>query len=113
FRYLNKRKGQSTVEYAILIVVIIGALLAIQVYLKRGLQGRIKQAADDIGDQYSPGNANQMIVTKTYSKTNETFTKGASKKTLLDKEYTNRTTSGFAVLNQDMEYWGKKQTGEK
>ena len=36
-RMLRKR-GQSTLEYAVLIVVIIAALIAMQVYLKRGLQ---------------------------------------------------------------------------
>jgi len=37
-QYLNQKKGQSTLEYAVLIVVIIGALLAIQTYIKRGVQ---------------------------------------------------------------------------
>ena len=34
-KYLNKKrqKGQSTLEYAILIIIIIGALLSIQVYI--------------------------------------------------------------------------------
>ena len=35
-QYLNQKRGQSTLEYAVLIVVIIGALLAMQsVYQKR------------------------------------------------------------------------------
>jgi len=54
FIYLNK-KGQATLEYGIIIAVIVAALLTIQVYFKRGLQGRIRQASDDIGDQFSPG----------------------------------------------------------
>lgn len=52
--FYHKRKGQGTLEYAIIIAVIVAALLAIQVYFKRGLQGRIRQASDDIGDQFSP-----------------------------------------------------------
>ena len=61
--FLNKRrkKGQSTLEYAILIIIIIGALLSIQVYIKRGVQGRLKGAADDIGDQFSGGNTNYIF----------------------------------------------------
>lgn len=62
FKHLNKRKGQSTLEYAVLIVIIIAALLAMNQYVKRGLQGRLKSSTDDIGDQFSPGNYN-------YSKT--------------------------------------------
>ena len=67
FKYLNKRwkRGQSTIEYAVLIIIIIGALLSIQVYIKRGVQGRLKQAADDIGDQFSPGNTNVVKIMTT------------------------------------------------
>ena len=49
------RAGQSTLEYAVVIAVIVGALLAMQVYIKRGVQGRFKQASDDIGEQFSAG----------------------------------------------------------
>lgn len=49
------QKAQSTLEYALLIGVVIGALITIQAYIKRGLQGRYKSASDDIGSQYSPG----------------------------------------------------------
>jgi uncharacterized protein (UPF0333 family) len=54
FIRLNRRKGQSTLEYAIIIGVVVGALIMMQVYVKRGLQGRVKQATDEIGDQFSP-----------------------------------------------------------
>jgi len=52
-RYLNK-KAQSTLEYAVIIAVVVGALVAMQFYLKRGLQGRLRQSSDDIGEQFSP-----------------------------------------------------------
>ena len=50
FKMLNKARGQSTLEYAILIIIVVGALLTIQQYVKRGIQGRFKSAADDIGE---------------------------------------------------------------
>ena len=77
-QYLNQKRGQSTLEYAVLIVVIIGALLTIQVYMKRGIQGRLKSAADDIGDQYSDGNTNVIKTTIKNSYTDETFNAGTS-----------------------------------
>ena len=77
-QYLNQKRGQSTLEYAVLIVVIIGALLTIQVYIKRGVQGRLKSAADDIGDQYSDGNTNIVKTTVTSSNTEETYNAGVS-----------------------------------
>jgi hypothetical protein len=37
---MHCRKAQSTAEYAILIAVVIGAVIAMQTYVKRGLQSR-------------------------------------------------------------------------
>ena len=37
------RKAQQTAEYAIVLGLVVGAVVAMQVYVKRGLQGRIKQ----------------------------------------------------------------------
>ena len=37
---LRFKKGQSTVEYAIIIGVVVAALVAMQTYVKRGLQAR-------------------------------------------------------------------------
>jgi hypothetical protein len=52
----NKNKGQSTLEFAVLVVCIVAAAVAMGVYIKRGVQGRIRQSADEIGTLYSPGN---------------------------------------------------------
>lgn len=43
------RRGQSTAEYAILFGLVVGALVAMQVYIRRGLQGRVKDAVDFTG----------------------------------------------------------------
>lgn len=48
-----KNKAQSTLEYAVLIACIAAALVAMRIYIKRGIQGRVKDAADQIGEQYS------------------------------------------------------------
>ncbi|MFA5260725.1 MAG: VWA domain-containing protein [Candidatus Omnitrophota bacterium] len=37
-------------------VMLIAALVSLQMYAKRSIQGRLRSATDDIGDQYSPGN---------------------------------------------------------
>ena len=44
------RKGQNTAEYAILVAVVIGAIVAMQIYVKRGLQAKVKHVADGVGD---------------------------------------------------------------
>ena len=108
-KYLNKKrqKGQSTLEYAILIIIIIGALLSIQVYIKRGIQGRLKSAADDIGDQFSPGNMNSTKTTVTNSKSQDTFLVGVTKSVLLGDEVTIDTLDS-QILNVEQEFWGKE-----
>ena len=56
-----KRRGQSLLEYAVLIVIILGVLVAMQNYIKRGMQGRWKTSVDDFGDQYDPRYANSLM----------------------------------------------------
>lgn len=46
FSWLNSRRGQNTAEYAILIGVIVAAAIAMQVYIRRGMQARVKDAVD-------------------------------------------------------------------
>ena len=48
FKKLSKR-AQTTAEYAILIALVVGAVVAMQVYIKRGIQGRVKNAVDHTG----------------------------------------------------------------
>ena len=106
FKFLRKVKGQSTMEYAILIIIIIGALLSIQVYIKRGVQGRLKSAADDIGEQFSPGNTNLTVTTRSFSRTADTFNQGVTRSELLENEVTNITTE-MNIINVEQEFWGR------
>ena len=107
FNHKKRKRGQSTLEYAILIIIIIGALLSVQVYIKRSVQGRLKSAADDIGDQYSDGNVNMVRTTKTHSKSREVFANGATTSTMVDNETTNVSMS-MNLINSQQEYWGSK-----
>ncbi len=98
---LNQKKGQSTLEYAVLVTIIIGALLSMQFYLKRGIAGKVKDSADQIGDQYSAGNTNVLESTTTKSKSTESFATGKST-TKLTSELTN-TTKKSVIVNADKE----------
>ncbi|MCK5214386.1 MAG: hypothetical protein KAR05_03420 [Candidatus Omnitrophica bacterium] len=105
FKFLRKMKGQSTLEYAVLIIIVIGALLSIQVYIKRGIQGRMRSATDDIGDQYAPGNTNVIKMTITSASTQETFQDGVTSSVLLADEITT-VTSNQEIINAEQPFWG-------
>ncbi|MBF0594637.1 MAG: hypothetical protein HQL22_06690 [Candidatus Omnitrophica bacterium] len=76
---INNKKGQSTLEYAILVIIIIAALISLQTYVKRGVQGRLKSATDDIGEGFSTSTGgNYYKKTVTISNTIETLKNGLS-----------------------------------
>jgi hypothetical protein len=56
------RKGQSMLEYTILFIIIVAALMTMQLYMKRGLQGRWKSTTDDLGEQYDPYKMNSTTI---------------------------------------------------
>lgn len=103
-KVLTKR-GQSTLEYAVLIVVIIAALIAMQVYLKRGVQGKFRESSDQIGEQFSPGYTTSNLTTATHSRTRDTSTAVSSTTQILN-QFQNRW--GWEnVMASANEYWGK------
>lgn len=108
FKNFNKKKGQSTLEYAVLIVIIIAALLAMNQYIKRGLQGRLKSATDDIGDQFSPGNTNYTKTVVTGANEAQQFGItgiGQQSTNLLNREVTN-TVENSNIMNSQFEFYG-------
>ena len=105
FKFLRKMKGQSTLEYAVLIIIVIGALLTIQVYIKRGVTGRLKGAADDIGDQFSVGNTNFTHTVKVKSNTQELF-EGGESSSVLNQDETTETIYNQILVNAEFESWG-------
>ncbi len=80
---MTGRQGQSTVEYAVLIAVIIAALLAVQIYVKRGAMGRLRTSTDSIGEQFNP-HITEANMSEHYgaNRKEEQFANGVSKSTL-------------------------------
>lgn len=72
------RRGQSTLEYILLIGIAAAALIAILVYVSRGLQGNLRNKADQLGaGQYAPGNttiSNSETKTLTSNNSSESST---------------------------------------
>lgn len=48
------KRGQSSLEYMVLMVVVIGSLIAVGVYMKRGIQGRWKENTGEDSMLYDP-----------------------------------------------------------
>jgi Flp pilus assembly pilin Flp len=50
---LRNRKGQSSLEYALIIAAVIAALVVMAPYVRKAVQGRIRVSSDQVGDQFS------------------------------------------------------------
>ena len=73
-RLFNTKKGQSAMEYAVLIAVVVLGLAAMNIYMKRSVQGRLRSVTDNIGQQYSAGNmTSTYTTTHKYSDVEDTF----------------------------------------
>ena len=89
---MSRNRGQSTAEITVLFAVIIGALLTMQIYMKRAAMGKLRSAADQVGDQFSP-----YVTTSQYhnhykaNKDDVTTTQGLSTSTLTGQEVQERT----------------------
>ena len=107
---LRKRKkilAQSTLEYAVLIVLVVVALLATQIYIKRALQGRFRSTAEDIGEQFSPGASNVFTTVNASSATHEVSNAVGSSSTLTAPDVSNRiVNTAIEAFNSTNEYWG-------
>jgi len=50
---INKIRGQSILEYALIIAVVVAALAAMSVYVQRSAQANLKMIEDQINAQQS------------------------------------------------------------
>lgn len=67
---MRKPKGQSILEYAVLLSIVLSSLLIMQVFVKRAYQGRLKSEVETLGSsQYSPKHTSTLseTTTNTYS----------------------------------------------
>lgn len=85
------RLAQSTTEYAVLVAVVVTALIAMQVYLKRGIQGRIKDLSGQLAPdgsngalQYEAGNTDALYTTTQKGTTVQSYIPGG--KVITDTE---------------------------
>lgn len=72
---MNRRKAQSILEYAVILSVVVAGIVAMNTYMKRAAEGKLRESADRIGSQYSAGNTTYKRVTSHPAgmKTQESF----------------------------------------
>ena len=97
FKRLSKSRAQTTLEYAVLIGVIVAALIAMQRYLKRGYQGKLRESADQMGEQFSPGytkvlDHRKSELAETYE---EQLTDGSSSTTFTNDHVTKKLEDSY------------------
>lgn len=99
---LKNKRGQNTLEYALIISVVIAALLTINTYLKKGVQGRLKESTDQIGKQFDPENF--TTASKTAGSGN-TIT--SEDRDVATGTTTSNITTAETVTKSEYEQWGK------
>ncbi len=50
----NNKKGQTLLEFAVLFVVVVSALVAMKPFIQQSFQGKLKETLDGMGKQYDP-----------------------------------------------------------
>jgi len=78
------KKGQSTLEYALITAVVIAGLLLMQHYMKRGYAGKLKSSTDDIGEQYDPSKFSASYTIDNNSATHQVLANKALTQTYTD-----------------------------
>ena len=96
------RRAQSTLEYAIMIATVVAALLCMQTYIKRGLQGKFRVTVDELGEQYDPANTRGNIV---ISKDSDITT------TIETDEETSKTTTTETIHTDEESRYGHETVG--
>jgi uncharacterized protein (UPF0333 family) len=103
FKRLFKHKAQTTLEYVILISVVVAALIGMQVYLKRGISGKLKESVDSAGQQFSPDSSTYHYDTISETNSTETVADGITT-TTINNQATSRTGSEN-IGNYSSELW--------
>ena len=83
------KKGQSAVEYTVLFMIVMGALISGGIYFKRGIQGKIRTSVDELGDQYDPTLGDSDVMHRLMSNTTTTI-------------LTQNTAGGYWTARQDV-----------
>lgn len=83
--FKRRLRGQSTLEYVILLGFVVAALIAMGIYMKRGFQGKLRESTDQVGEQYSPLHTTSDYTTTTEMAQTEVVSAGGVSATTITK----------------------------
>jgi uncharacterized protein (UPF0333 family) len=93
-----RTKGQSTLEYVILLGFVVAALIAMGVYMKRASEGKLRESTDQVGEQYDPFNTSSNYTTVSNMSQSETsYSDGSSIVTINAGDNTQNKTGSEKV----------------
>jgi Flp pilus assembly pilin Flp len=106
--FFRNKKGQNTAEYAIMIALVIGAAMAMQTYIKRGLQGGIKFAVDKSTKSGGTKQYEPYYLESDYTSTQEAYTD--TEKTETGGKVTREVGAGAGKVTERAGYQKIKDT---
>ena len=101
-------RAQSMVEYAAVIAIVAAALVSMAIYVKRGISGKVREAADSVGEQYHPTRTASNITYVVNSKTTSTS------KLLVDQNLNGTIANVMesdAVVDENSDRSGREDVG--
>ena len=109
--FLRQKKGQSILEYAIMLAVVVAVLLIMQFFVKRGYQGNLKASADRMGEQFS-GSGTTTAESTTMNTDQTIYSEvGTTSNTLGTFGLSGATSYQKGTLNSDAYSYTTKQGG--
>ena len=114
---LFSKKAQSTAEYAILIGLVVGVLVVMQTYIKRGIQGRFKDATDSYVTSIDDDATNWALISNVTTPTLEDqwefdkYSAQRTRETVTGTETTEAMSSGGQVT-RDITQKTKQAVGD-
>ena len=70
-KILRNKKAQNTAEYALMIAIVVGAFSIMQLYIKRGLQARIKDGVNNIPGIIANKSADALVMSSLFNGTDQ------------------------------------------
>jgi len=97
----RKKRGQSTLEYGLIIAVVVAALLTINWYMQKGVQGKLKENSDQIGRQFDPA-----TFANSWKSEGQGNTITAETRDTTTGSTTSNTIAAETVVRSEAETWG-------